>query len=104
LRLQRSNVTGALCRYKRANEALRIRRDRGERVLRCGQRRLSDSIVALKIGQGSRLGLKGLVQSDLASKAFDGVGEEASCQFRLGVKVSNHQLSWWYGGEPLKAV
>jgi len=20
------------------------------------------------------------------------------------VKVSNHQLSWWYGGEPLKAV
>ena len=20
------------------------------------------------------------------------------------VEVSNHQLSWWYGGEPLKAV
>ena len=22
----------------------------------------------------------------------------------LKKKVSNHQLSWWYGGEPLKAV
>jgi len=30
--------------------------------------------------------------------------ENARTLFFIKLKVSNHQLSWWYGGEPLKAV
>ena len=35
---------------------------------------------------------------------INGAGGVGSILIQLARQVSNHQLSWWYGGEPLKAV